>query len=80
MQSNIATELIQFIKDKSICFSCSRHMKKEFLANGFTALAENERWNLKAGGQYFITRNDSSIIAFLIPENGFHGMRIMAIQ
>ena len=41
-------------------------------------LAENERWNLKAGGQYFITRNDSSIIAFSIPENGFHGMRIMA--
>lgn len=44
----------------------------------FTALEENERWSLKAGGQYFVTRNDSSIIAFSIPENGFDGMRIMA--
>ena len=65
-------------KDKSICFSCIDTMKKEFLANGFTALEENERWSLKAGGQYFVTRNDSSIIAFSIPENGFDGMRIMA--
>lgn len=78
MQSNIATELIQFIKTSPSAFHAVATMKKEFLANGFTALAENERWNLKAGGQYFITRNDSSIIAFSIPENGFHGMRIMA--
>ena len=78
MQSNIATELIQFIKTSPSAFHAVDTMKKEFLANGFTALAENERWNLKAGGQYFITRNDSSIIAFSIPENGFHGMRIMA--
>lgn len=78
MQSNIATELIQFIKTSPSAFHAVDTMKKEFLANGFTALAENERWNLKAGGQYFVTRNDSSIIAFSIPENGFHGMRIMA--
>ena len=78
MQSNIATELIQFIKASPSAFHAVATMKKEFLANGFTALTENERWNLKAGGQYFITRNDSSIIAFSIPENGFHGMRIMA--
>ena len=59
MQSNIATELIQFIKASPSAFHAVATMKKEFLANGFTALTENERWNLKAGGQYFITRNDS---------------------
>lgn len=78
MQSDIATELIQFIKTSPSAFHAVDTMKKEFLANGFTALAENERWNLKAGGQYFVTRNDSSIIAFSIPQNGFNGMRIMA--
>lgn len=55
MQSNIATELIQFIKASPSAFHAVATMKKEFLANGFTALTENERWNLKAGGQYFIT-------------------------
>ena len=49
MQSNIATELIQFIKTSPSAFHAVATMKKEFLANGFTALAENERWNLKAG-------------------------------
>ena len=78
MQSDIATELIQFIKTSPSAFHAVDTMKKEFLANGFTALEENERWSLKAGGQYFVTRNDSSIIAFSIPENGFDGMRIMA--
>ena len=47
MQSNIATELIQFIKTSPSAFHAVDTMKKEFLANGFTALAENERWNLK---------------------------------
>ena len=78
MQSNIATELIQFIKTSPSAFHAVDTMKKEFLANGFTALAENERWNLQAGGHYFVTRNDSSIIAFSIPSNGFDGIRIMA--
>ena len=43
MQSNIATELIQFIKTSPSAFHAVDTMKKEFLANGFTALAENER-------------------------------------
>ena len=30
------------------------------------------------GGRYFVTRNDSSIVAFTIPETGFTGYRIMA--
>lgn len=42
MQSNIATELIQFIKASPSAFHAVATMKKEFLANGFTALTENE--------------------------------------
>ena len=43
MQSDIATELIQFIKTSPSAFHAVDTMKKAFLANGFTALAENER-------------------------------------
>ena len=55
-------------KRKPFGFHAVAAMKKEFRANGFTALAENERWHLQAGGNYFVTRNDSSIIAFSIPQ------------
>ena len=78
MNQNIATELTQFIKESPSAFHAVATMKKEFLNHGFTQLQENERWNLNAGSSYFVTRNDSSIIAFTIPENSFDGMRIMA--
>lgn len=71
MQSNIATELIQFIKTSPSAFPAVDTMKKEFLANGFTALAENERWNLKAGGQYFITRKTHPSLLFLFRKMDF---------
>src|SRR5690606_15074841 len=42
---------------------------------GFTRLLEGETWNLEPGGRYWLTRNDSSIIAFIygnspLPETG----------
>lgn len=38
-------------------------------------LEENERWDIRLGGKYYVNRNGSSIIAFVIPEEmprGFH--------
>ena len=35
---------------------------------GFQRLEESEPWNLEPGGKYYVTRNQSSIIAFVIPE------------
>ena len=43
-----------------------------------SALKEEEKWEIEKGGRYFVTRNDSSIVAFTIPETGFTGYRIMA--
>jgi len=45
-------------------------------AHGFQALIENEAWQLKKNGRYYVTRDDASIIAFIlgsksIPESGF---------
>lgn len=44
---------------------------------GFQALDESQAWKLSKGGKFYVTRNDSSIIAFTlakqdIVENGFH--------
>ena len=35
---------------------------------GFHRLEESGCWELKPGGRYYVTRNQSSIIAFVIPE------------
>ena len=32
--------------------------------NGFAELSESEQWSLLPGQNYYVTRNDSSIIAF----------------
>lgn len=53
-------------------------MKNILIDNGFEELDEKERWQIKAGGKYFVTRNDSAIIAFTIPEGNFDGFRIVA--
>ncbi len=36
---------------------------------GFEKLLETEDWNLQKGRRYYVTRNDSSIIAFTYPED-----------
>lgn len=46
--------------------------------NGFIGLKESEVWNLQAGGKYYVTRNDSAIIAFTVPRPDYKGFRIIA--
>lgn len=36
--------------------------------NGFTELKENKPWKIEPGGKYFVTRNDSSFISFIMPK------------
>lgn len=36
-------------------------------AQGYEPLPEQDAWTLRAGGRYFVTRNDSSLIAFRLP-------------
>ena len=45
---------------------------------GFTFLDEGDVWDLKPGGQYYISRGRSSIIAFRIPENAPTGYLLSA--
>ena len=39
---------------------------------------ETAVWNLKAGENYYVSRNDSSLIAFSIPKPDYKGFRIIA--
>ena len=57
--------LFNFIKASTCSFTCINEIKKELVNSGFIQLFENEKWNIK-NGDYFVIRNDASIIAFSI--------------
>ncbi|MCI5605210.1 MAG: M18 family aminopeptidase [Clostridia bacterium] len=69
MYKKITKELTDFIEKSPTSFHAVKNISEELLKNGFSELFEFEDWNLNKGGKYFVTRNQSSIIAFKIPEN-----------
>ena len=78
MYQKKAKQLLDFIKNSPSCFHVIQNMKKELDEAGFQEIKERDCWHLEAGGKYYVTRNDSSIIAFKIPCKDFHGFQIMA--
>ena len=73
-----AEELLDFIDRSPSCFHAVDNIASELVKNGYTRLEEKDRWNLKEGGRYFVTRNDSAIIAFSIPYTVYKGFMITA--
>ena len=78
MQSSISKELSQFLENSPSCFHAIDNIKNILLREQFIQLQENEKWQLRRGCRYFVTRNDSSVIAFTVPEQDISGMRIIA--
>ena len=77
MNNSVSQELLKFLQKSPTAFHAVQQMKSELLAVDFTELKENQRWNIECGKHYFVTRNDSSLIAFTIPENGIDKMHIL---
>ena len=57
-------DLISFLDASPTPFHAVKSMRKMLENAGFQALDEKKSWNL-GPGKYFVTRNDSSIIAFI---------------
>ena len=76
MEKQIAKDLIRFIDSSPNNFFAVDTVKKELIANGFKQLFAADSWKLEKGGRYFITKNDSSVFAFVagtrpVAEAGF---------
>ena len=71
-------ELLQFLDHSPNAFYAVANMQKELEDAGFIRLYEGCPWTLSGGHGYYVTRNDSAIIAFRIPEGGYQGFQIMA--
>lgn len=61
-------ELFDFLNAGVSPFHAVLSCEEKLGSAGFQRLEESEPWNLEAGGKYYVTRNQSSIIAFVIPE------------
>jgi aspartyl aminopeptidase len=61
----LANDLIGFIDASPSPWHAVASAEARLLANGFTRLEEGERWQLAAGGRYYVVRGGASMIAFV---------------
>ena len=58
-------QLLAFLQASPTPFHAVANMAAAFDAAGFTALDEGAQWQLKPGNKYYVSRNGSSIAAFV---------------
>ena len=66
MYRQSSEELLTFLQKSPSVFHAINNIKEELASNGYEELLEGKRWNIFPGGKYFVTRNQSSIIAVQI--------------
>lgn len=64
-----AKEMLDFVEQSPSCFHAIANVKRMLEEQGFTELKETEDWRPEPGRGYYVTRNDSSVIAFRLPED-----------
>ena len=72
----LAHDLLGFIDASPSPWHAVASVEARLLAQGYTRLEENARWQLAAGGRYYVVRGGASMIAFVpgsqpIAEAGF---------
>ena len=66
---NINEQMIAFIEKSPTAFHAVKTIEEELVKNGFNELKEKDTWNLQVGGKYYVTRNQSGVLAFVVPED-----------
>ena len=77
-QIRITQGLIDFIAHSPTAFHAVETMSKLLDEKGFTRISEAHQASIIPGGNYYLTRNGSSIIAFRIPHAAPRGLLITA--
>ena len=78
MCQEINQQLMNFIDHAPTAFHAIDQIKQKLLKGGYQELLESEEWNLEQDGRYFVVRNDSSILAFRIPNKSCQSFMIGA--
>ncbi|MGX8698720.1 MAG: M18 family aminopeptidase, partial [bacterium] len=70
--------LLNYIQSSPTAFHAVATTARMLEQAGFHPLSESGAWHLQTGEGYFVTRNNSSLIAFRIPANGVRSFMISA--
>jgi aspartyl aminopeptidase len=77
--NNEAEELVQFLNSSPTAFHAAAELKKELQQAGFKELDPSEKWDLKEGEKYFLSRNKSAVVAFITGDDFLNqGFRIIS--
>ncbi|MBR0400427.1 MAG: M18 family aminopeptidase, partial [Mogibacterium sp.] len=71
--NQINKELFSFLDNSPNAFFAVKNMCDILDKNGMTRLYEGKPWDLESDKGYYVTRNDSAIIAFRIPKRDYKG-------
>lgn len=67
-QAQFNESLVEFLSESTTPFHAVKAMESRLSAAGFKALQEGDSWSVEAGGRYYVVRNGSSIIAWVMPK------------
>ena len=66
MEKQLALDLLDFLYDSPSAFHGVETVKNLLDKNDFIEIKECDKWNLKQGGKYYVIKNDSALIAFVV--------------
>ena len=71
------TRLCDFLRQSPTPWHATQAMTERLEKAGFQRLEETANWQLTSGQRYYVTRNDSSIIAFQLPSGTLKSLRML---
>lgn len=72
-------DLLSFLSQSPTPYHAVKQLSDALEKQGFLRLSESEQWQLSPGHRYYVTRNDSSLIAFIYGHDDItqHGIRMV---
>nr|WP_290694419.1 M18 family aminopeptidase [Halomonas sp. UBA3074] len=71
------TRLCDFLRHSPTPWHATSNMASRLEQAGFQRLEEKANWHLAPGKRYYVTRNDSAIIAFQLPTSPLTALRML---
>lgn len=68
--SPLVADLMRFLDSSPVNFAAVEQCRSRLDASGFSELDPAATWSLQPSGRYYITKNGSALIAFILPASG----------